>query len=112
MLDAVRDEIHGWLDAEPGLSAKAVLARLRGLAPERFQDTQLRKVQRAVKACRARSAREIILGGVATLTSLQPGDLMDEPSASPTAPQAPPPQPPPRSIEWLTQTHPRSCAAT
>lgn len=94
MLDAVRAEIHGWLDAEPGLSAKAVLARLRGLAPERFQDTQLRTVQRAVKAWRARSARAIILGGMATLTSALPVDLVDEPSASPTAPQEPPPQPP------------------
>jgi hypothetical protein len=112
MLDAVREEIHGWLDAEPGLAAKDVLARLRALAPARFQDTQLRTVQRAVKAWRARSAREIILGGIATLTSTVPVDLMDEPSASPTAPQAPPPQPPPRSIEWLTQTHPSSCAAT
>jgi hypothetical protein len=59
----VREEINGWLDAEPGLSAKAVLARLRGLARERFQDTQLRTVQPA-KALRARSAREIILGGI------------------------------------------------
>jgi DNA replication protein DnaC len=38
----------------------------RTLAPERFQDTQLRTVQRAVKAWRARSARAIILGGMAT----------------------------------------------
>jgi len=106
MLDAVRAEIHGWLDAEPGLSAKAVLARLRGLAPERFQDTQVRTVQRAVKAWRARSARAIILGGIATLTSTLPVDLMDEPSASPTAPQAPPPQPPSRSIKWLTPNSP------
>jgi hypothetical protein len=106
MLDAVREEINGWLDAEPGLSAKAVLARLRGLAPERFQDTQLRTVQRAVKAWRARSARAIILGGIATLTSTMPVDLMDEPSASPTAPQAPPPQPPPQSTEWLTPNPP------
>ena len=111
MLDAVLEEMHGWLDAEPGLSAKAVLARLRGLAPERFQDTQLRTVQRAVKAWRARSARAIILGGMATLTSALPADLVDEPAASPTAPQAPPQQPS-RSIDWLTQTHPSSCAAT
>lgn len=49
MLDAVREEVNGWLDDEPGLSAKAVLARLRGLAPRRLQDTKLRTVQRAVK---------------------------------------------------------------
>jgi hypothetical protein len=51
-------EIHGWLAAEPGLSAQAVLSRLRVLAPDRFQDAQLRAVQRAVKAWRAQSARE------------------------------------------------------
>ena len=111
MLDAVRDEIHGWLEVEPELSAKDVLARLRALAPERFQGTQLRTVQRAVKAWRAQSAREIILGAQAALTSLMPVDLMDEPSASPTAPQAPPPSA--SSIEWPTpQTHPNSHAAT
>jgi hypothetical protein len=101
MLDAVRDQIHGWLEAEPGLSAKDVLERLQALAPERFEVTQLRTVQRAVKAWRARSAREIILGGAAALTGLQPTDLMDEPSASPTAPQAPPP-PTTSSPEWPT----------
>lgn len=112
MLDAVRDELHSWLDAEPGLSAKDVLARLRALAPEGFQDTQLRTVQRAVKVWRARSAREIILGGAGTLTSRLPVDLMDEPSASPTAPQAPPP-PPPSLIEWPNpQPDPNSHAAT
>jgi hypothetical protein len=87
MLDPVRDEFHGWLEVEPGLSAKDVLARLQAQAPERFQDTQLRTVQRAVKAWRAQSARAIILGARAALTSLMPVDLMDEPSASPTAPQ-------------------------
>ena len=103
MLDAVRDDVHGWLDVEPGLSAKEVLAPLQAQAPECFQDSHLRTVQRAVKTWRARSARAIILGGRAMLTSTVPVDLMDEPSASPTAPQAPPPQPPPRSLEWPTQ---------
>jgi hypothetical protein len=102
MLDAVREEIHGWLEVEPGLSAKDVLARLRGQIPERFKATQLRTVQRAVKAWRANSAREIILGSAALLTTARPVDLMDEPSASPTAPQAPPPQPPASQIGWPT----------
>ena len=112
MLDTVREEIHGWLEAAPGLSGKEVLARLRILAPERFAATQLRTVQRAVKIWRARSAREIILGRTATPTSVQPVDLMDEPSASPTAPQARPPPPAP-SIEWSTpKTGPSPTPAT
>jgi hypothetical protein len=94
MLDALREQIHGWLKAEPGLSAQEVLLRLTALAPDRFKDAQLRTVQRAVKAWRAQSAREIILTGAVTLTIAQPVDLMDDASASPTAPQAPPQQPP------------------
>jgi hypothetical protein len=93
MLDALRERIHGWLEAEPGLSAYEVLSRLTALAPDRFKDGQLRTVQRAVKAWRIQSAREIILTGAVTLTIAQPEDLMDDASASPTAPQPPPPQP-------------------
>jgi hypothetical protein len=102
--DPLRERIHGWLEAEPGLSGQAVLARLTALAPARFKDTQLRTVQRAVKAWRAESARKIILTGAGTLTIAQPVDLMDEPSASPTAPQALPPPPPAALIE--TGNHP------
>jgi hypothetical protein len=94
MLDALRERIHGWLEAEPGLSSYDVLSRLTALAPDRFKDGQLRTVQRAVKAWRAKAAREIILTGAVTLTIAQPVDLMDNASASPTAPQAPLPQPP------------------
>jgi hypothetical protein len=99
MIDPLRERIHGWLEAEPGLSGQAVLARLTAMAPARFKDTQLRTVQRAVKAWRAESARMIILTGAGTLPIAQPVDLMDERSASPTAPQAPPPPPPAALIE-------------
>jgi hypothetical protein len=99
MLDGLREQIHGWLDAEPGLSAQEVLLRLTGLAPDRFKAMQLRTVQRAVKAWRAQSARAIILTGAGTLTIIQPVDLMDDAWASPTAPQAPPPPPPAALME-------------
>jgi hypothetical protein len=46
MLDGLREQIHGWLDAEPGLSAQEVLLRLTGLAPDRFKAMQLRTVQK------------------------------------------------------------------
>ena len=99
MLDGLREQIHGWLDAEPGLSAQEVLLRLTGLAPDRFKAMQLRTVQRAVKAWRAQSARAIILTGAGPLTITQPVDLMDDAWASPTAPQAPPPPPPAALME-------------
>jgi len=102
MLEALQEEIHGWLSAEPGLSAQAVLSRLRVLAPDRFQDAQLRTVQRAVKAWRAQSARELILTGAMTLTIALPVDLVDDAVASPTASQAPPPPPPPPLMEQTT----------
>jgi hypothetical protein len=44
VLDALREQIHGWLAAQPGLSAQMVLSRLTALAPDRFKDTQLRTV--------------------------------------------------------------------
>jgi hypothetical protein len=94
MLDGLQGEIHGWLAAEPGLSGQAVLSRLQVLAPDQFEATQLRTVQRAVKAWRAQSARALILNGAGMLTITQPVDLMDDAWASPTAPQAPPPPPP------------------
>jgi putative NADH-flavin reductase len=52
------------------------------VAPARFKDTQLRTVQRAVKAWRAKSARMIILTGAGTLTIAQPVDLMDPATAA------------------------------
>jgi hypothetical protein len=67
MIDPLRERIHGWLEAEPGFSAQAVLARLTAVAPARFKDTQLRTVQRAVKAWRVQSARAILLTGAGTL---------------------------------------------
>ena len=72
MLDGLQEEIHGWLAAEPGLSGQAVLSRLQVLAPDQFEATQLRTVQRAVKAWRAQSARALILNGAGMLTITQP----------------------------------------
>jgi hypothetical protein len=99
MLDGLWEEMHGWLAAEPGLSAQAVLSRLRVLTPDRFKATHLRTVQRAIKAWRAQSARALILNGAGMLTITQPVDLMDDAWASPTAPQVQPPPPPAAMME-------------
>ena len=62
MLDAVRDQLLAWLDAQPALSAVDALERLRGLDPDRFSADHLRTVQRFMKARRGTMAREVLLG--------------------------------------------------
>jgi hypothetical protein len=67
MLDGHEAQIRAWLDAEPGLSARAVLTRLTEAVPDQFNDARLRTVQRAVKAWRGQMARKLILEGLETL---------------------------------------------
>ena len=62
MLDAVRDQLLAWLEAQPALSAVDALERLRGLHPDRFNADHLRTVQRFMKGQRAAMAREVLLG--------------------------------------------------
>jgi hypothetical protein len=61
MLDAVRDQVPAWLEAQPALSAIDALERLRELHPDRFRADHLRTVQRFMKARRAAMAREVLL---------------------------------------------------
>jgi hypothetical protein len=83
MLDPLRDGIEAWLRAEPALSAPAVLARLREIAPERFEAKHLRTVQRFVKSWRAEQARRIIR--LEALAIALPGEADDvAPDPSPT----------------------------
>jgi hypothetical protein len=98
-LDPVQREIDAWLAEQPTLSAVAVLDRLRVLHPGIFDDLHVRTVQRAVKAWRSRRARGIILEGTMALNMRTPVDLVDDASASPTAPPAPPLRPPSFSID-------------
>lgn len=67
MLDPHRDEINGWLDAAPTITAVDVLARLKALHPDRFTDNHLRTAQRMVKAWRADQATRVISCGTAAL---------------------------------------------
>ena len=55
--------VEGWLIAEPAVSAKALMERLATLVPDAYADkTQLRTLQRRVKAWRAERAKEMVLG--------------------------------------------------
>lgn len=62
MLDAVRDQLLAWLEAQPALTAAAALDRLRELHPDRFTAEHLRTMQRFMKARRLTMAREVLLG--------------------------------------------------
>ena len=73
MLDAVRDQLLAWLEAQPALSAVDALERLRGLYPDRFSTDRLRTMQRFMKVRRATMAREVLLG----LSPPTPGLVLD-----------------------------------
>lgn len=62
MMDAVRDQLLAWLEAQPALTAVDALERLRELRPDRFKADHLRTVQRFMKLRRAVMAREVLLG--------------------------------------------------
>ena len=62
MLDAVRDQLLTWLEAQPALTAVAALERLRALYRDRFTADHLRTVQRFMKVRRLTMAREVLLG--------------------------------------------------
>ncbi len=75
MLDAVRDPLLTWLEAQPALTAVAALERLRGLHPDRFTADHLRTVQRFMKVRRLTMAREVLLGPSPASTGLMPGTM-------------------------------------
>ena len=55
--------VEGWLIAEPTVSAKELMGRLAAMVPDAYASkTQLRTLQRRVKAWRAERAKEMILG--------------------------------------------------
>ena len=57
--------IEGWLNAEPSIAAKDLMNRLVAMIPEIYgSHTQLRTLQRRVKAWRSARVTEMILGGL------------------------------------------------
>ena len=78
MLDAVRDQLLTWLEAQPALTAVAALDRLRTLHPDQFTADHLRTMQRFMKVRRLAMAREVLLGplptGKATVPSIMAAD--------------------------------------
>lgn len=76
MMDAVRDQLLAWLEAQPALSAVDALQRLRGLHPDRFSADHLRTVQRCMKARRATMAREVLLGPLMPTAGRMPDNVL------------------------------------
>jgi hypothetical protein len=55
--------VEGWLLAEPAVSAKVLMERLATVIPDMYTSkTQLRTLQRRVKAWRAERAKDMVLG--------------------------------------------------
>jgi hypothetical protein len=69
MLEPHREEVAGWLDAEPTITAVEVLAKLKRRYPDRFGEKHLRTIQRTVKAWRAEQAKRVIRCGTAALVA-------------------------------------------
>jgi hypothetical protein len=70
MLDDLREQIGAWLAEQPGLTAIAILARIKTLHPDRFTDKHARTVQRAVKRWRAEQAHRIIIESAAAIAGV------------------------------------------
>lgn len=71
--------IQGWLEKEPTVTAKELMARLAEMVPDAYAGTaQLRTLQRRIKDWRAEKAKDLILGRIRS-TSRQPAAADNEP---------------------------------
>ena len=60
MLDDVGEQLLAWLKAQPSLPAVEALSRLQAQHPERFGETQLRTLQRFMRAQRGEVATRLV----------------------------------------------------
>ena len=85
MLDPHRAEIEAWLEAQPEMTAVAVLRRLKARHPDRVANLRLRTTQRLVKAWRADQATRMIrLGATALMLPLGQEALVPAPPQTAT----------------------------
>ena len=57
-------DILGWLETEPDITARTILDRLCFDRPEQFGDGHLRTLQRGVKKWRGVMARKLVYAGL------------------------------------------------
>jgi hypothetical protein len=85
--------IEDWLDAQPQLTALAIVGRLSEKHPEQFGTRQHSIVQRLLRALRRKAAEQLIaqepLGDATTAVPL-PGSVDGSGYAGPDPPTAPP----------------------
>ena len=63
--------IEGWLIAQPSIAAKVLMDRLVAMIPEVYgSKTQLRTLQRRVKAWRSARVTEMVMGGLRRPTAV------------------------------------------
>ena len=82
--EGVWQDILGWLETEPDITARTILDRLCSNRPGQFSDGHLRTLQRGVKKWRGVMARKLVYAGldqsVQTLTAASEAALL-EPTA-------------------------------
>ena len=62
--EGVWQDILGWLETEPDITARTILDRLCSHHPEQFGDGHLRTLQRGVKKWRSVMARKLVYAGL------------------------------------------------
>ena len=72
--EGVWGDVLVWLQAQPDVTGKALMARLQAEHPDRFSAAQLRTMQRRVKQWRCIMAKELVYAG-AKETSAEPRGL-------------------------------------
>ena len=62
-----------WLQAEPDVTGKTLMARLRPEHPDRFSGAQLRTMQRRLKEWRGTMAKRLVYAGTAEASAVLSG---------------------------------------
>ena len=71
--DGVWGNMLVWLQAEPDITGKALMARLHSEHPDRFSEAQLRTMQRRLKEWRGIMAKELVYAGTAAASTAPNG---------------------------------------
>ncbi|MEX3672412.1 transposase family protein [Paraburkholderia phenoliruptrix] len=74
--------IKQWLEAEPGITAKKLHARLVAMAPAMYSSAQLRTLQRRVKAWRSNRAKELVTRILGDTDAMNAGTATRHPPSS------------------------------
>ena len=71
--EEVWEDVLAWLQAEPDATGTALMGRLQSKHPDRFNETQLRTMQRRLKEWRGIMAKELVYAGTAAASTATNG---------------------------------------